>query len=846
MRHVYHFLTHRILWLVLITLVLFYLLMVRLFELQIVMADSWVRPVTQNRTIEIPIPAIRGTIYDRYGRPLAINRPVNVVKMDPSVIISNEALLELTLLFERHGVEHVVGMPISREEPFAFTFPDDARRERNERHWKRDMDLPNLDKTAEESFHFLREFFEICPELCNTDVWRILNFRTMIFQRRLWSWEVYNPTPFIIAYDVFFETVAAIEELNSLFLGVFIDVSTYREYPGGIYVSHIIGHIRRITAEQMTLWGEEQDYSPDCIVGQAGLELAMEQHLRGVPGMQRIEVDSRGRRIGEPVVIREPQAGDRLFLTLDLELQREAFYMLKDHLSRALIGRMQLPVANSDHISIAAAFISLIEANNLPLRQILEAEPGGAAYFLRRYIEDRIPEANVNNRENMMRINNELVEGLRARRITVEQILLMYIDLGIITDPGDFATRLSAPRLAANTARDVTIAAINARELTPQMFNIDPATGSFLVMCTHTGAVLASIAYPSFDNNRLTNVLDIEYFIRVNNDPTSPTLNRPFQEARAPGSSFKMFTAVAGLESSGAIAPNTRINCTRIFRSAGIPYAHCMGHHGAINVTQAIAVSCNFFFYEVAFRMGISTLNDYMMFFGLDDYTGVEIGEFFHRFNHMGHQGLRIASPSLKEFLHRRNNPLAMRWDYGWRDGDTVRTAIGQSYNNYTPAVMARAMSIIANRGTNLPLFLVSTIHNAQGQTVLRREPVPVEQQLTISDSTWNEIFRGMISVTEPAPLRGGTAVNAFRNFPIRVAGKTGTSEEVRGRPSHTTFGAFAPFENPQIAIFTTMPFSDTAASRQLATHVSRDMIAIMLGYETHPEHPEPLHTFRP
>jgi penicillin-binding protein 2 len=333
--------------------------------------------------------------------------------------------------------------------------------------------------------------------------------------------------------------------------------------------------------------------------------------------------------------------------------------------------------------------------------------------------------------------------------------------------------------------------------------------------------------------------------------------NRPFMETRAPGSTFKMFTAVAALE-EGVIAPNTMIFDAVAHVASGSPPVRCWHHggHGNINVRQAIAVSCNFFFAECGFRLGnsrhhsrstedgISALNRYMEFFGLNDPTGVEIGEVHQQFVNRGFFGNTMASPEFKRHLALSRNANAREVDMRWRAGDTAQVTIGQGYNDNTAAQMARGMAIIGNRGTNYPLRLVSHVENYRGNTIQRHTPVPVESDITVSDSTWDAIFEGMRLVTEPGA--GGTAISVFRNFPIRVAGKTGTAQESTLRFSHTAFGAFAPYENPQIAIYVNVPFSSTRAYTQMAAHVSRDVIGVALGLGQEVELAERLQELRP
>jgi penicillin-binding protein 2 len=327
--------------------------------------------------------------------------------------------------------------------------------------------------------------------------------------------------------------------------------------------------------------------------------------------------------------------------------------------------------------------------------------------------------------------------------------------------------------------------------------------------------------------------------------------NRPFMETRAPGSTFKMFTAAAALE-TGVISPNSRIHDGGRHHTL----VGCRGC-GSLNVKQAIAVSCNVFFAESGFRLGnarqnaprgtmegIAILNRYMEFFGLNDPTGVEIGEPHHEFVRQGYLGNTMASPEFKIHRERLFNPTAPMHDLRWRDADTAQVTIGQGYNDYTPAQMARGMAIIGSRGRAYPLRLVGLIENYAGRAVQRNTPVPVESDVEISDTTWDAIIEGMRLVTEPGAR--GTAVGVFRDFRFRVAGKTGTAEQVGSRFSHTAFGAFAPYENAQIAIYVNVPFSAQRAFPQMAAHVSRDVIGAALGLHATPEHPQSLNTLRP
>jgi len=849
--YVYRFVTHRILWLFILTIFLFFMLVMQLFELQIISYDTFLRPPPMTHEATIPTQPLRGTIYDRHGRPLAINHLVFVVKMDPSMqrVITNEALLELAMLFDRHNEMYYDTFPITLD-PFEF-LPNLS--ERQLYRWKDDMAIPNPeDATAEESFVWLRDQFNIDPEMSDEDARRILNFRSKLFKERLIFVRDYNPVPVLFAVDVSQETVATIMELNHLFAGVYIDIQTTREYPAGIYMSHIIGYVRPITAEDLEE-NEHLGYTAHDMFGVQGLERSMEHYLRGTSGQQIIEFNHLGTRIGQPTVIQEALPGDRIFLTIDLTLQQEAYYMLKGYLTQVLINRINLRDARERALTLEEVFISFVGGHNLDVRKVLEVE-GGPAMDMQTYILQRFPDAFNPSREDIDHIHSIIIEGIRSRRITPAMMLLTLIGTDQISDPDGMLTQQLS--LRPLSAREVLIQKIRDWEITPSQVNHDPSTASMVIVDVPTGAVLAAVSYPSFDNNRLVNNFDAAYFYQAYFVSPYPALPRAFREPRAPGSNFKMITAVAGLE-EGVITPTHRITDRVAFTRAGYPPFHCWhrGGHGSICVARAIAGSCNYFFATVSFNLGnsgtgstvqgIERLNEYMKHFGLHESSGVEILELFDQ-PLSGYEGYRLASPDFKRFTVLRDNPFAPVRDQQWFDGDTVRTAIGQGLNDYTTAQMARAMNVFANRGVNYPLHMVGLIENSHGQTVRRADPQPVCRGIEFSESTWDVVTEGMRLVTEPGGA--GTAVGLFRgqNFPIRIAGKTSTTQQIPTRFNHSAFGAFAPLEDPQISIYVNVPFGATRAYTQISARIARDMIGVALGLELESMPPEPLNTLRP
>ncbi|MCL2399922.1 MAG: penicillin-binding transpeptidase domain-containing protein [Defluviitaleaceae bacterium] len=833
-------LTNRIIWLLILTVILFYVLVAELFYLQIIISDTFRIAPPPTTTVELSIPAPRGNLYDRFGRPLTINNTAYIVTMDSTIGISNDALLELTRIFERNNEDFVIDFPMTTEWPYEFTLGGSTpeNRQNREFRWKDDMAVPNpRDATAVESFLYLREWFGIDPDLSNEDVRRILNFRSQIFLRR------FRPEIFVIATDVSFATVAAIEERNTFFTGVGIEIMTLREYPQGIYFAHILGYTGRVNVDDLAAF-PDQGYGDDDMIGKTGLERSQETLMRGQQGSQLVEIHpATGRRVGTMHQVTQSIPGNDIFLTIDIDMQRRTYYILKDYLTEIAIRRLQNTTPGGDSrerpIPHQQVLTNLVQGGWIPIREIMESEDEyGAVYALRSYILEQFPEA-VGRWDERPQIRQILIYGIRSGSITPAMILTAMVDMGILSDYNDFSARVRAGR---STVNSFIIEKLRLGELTPQMINIDPATGSVVVVDVRTGGVLAAVSYPSFDNNRLANRIDAEYYERINGlDPTHPMINRPFMEARAPGSTFKMITAAAGLE-AGVITPTSTIFDRVTFTRAGRPPVNCWSRagHGAINVAQAIAISCNYFFFETAFRLGnsqhsrIEYLNRFMEFFGLNQRSGVEIGEHSDTINRARTPNV-MSSPQLKEFIHLNRDEFTPRDRFDWFDGDTVRTAIGQSYNNYSAAVMARYMAQIANNGERLPLHLVDSIANYRGDVIMQTTPTPDDTGMVLADSTLQAIQRGMILATEGH----GTAVNNFRGFPIRVAGKTGTAQQIPTRLDHSSFGGYAPFEDPQIAVYVVVPFGQTRVLSASATHIARDVIYAFLRPEIEIERPQ-------
>ena len=316
--------------------------------------------------------------------------------------------------------------------------------------------------------------------------------------------------------------------------------------------------------------------------------------------------------------------------------------------------------------------------------------------------------------------------------------------------------------------------------------------GACVVMDVKTGEILSMASYPDYDPSLFVNGISTEDWNNYNNNQLHPLVSKATQVSYSPGSTFKMISAIAGLE-SGVITTGSRINDTGVYSKYGIKmncwyYTDYHVGHGSLNVMQAIEKSCNYFFYETGDRMGIDNLDKYARYFGLGGKTGIELPE--------ERSGV-LASKEVAESLGTT-----------WNPGDTLNAVIGQGYNEFTPVQMAKYISMLANRGQHIDATIVKTIQKPDGTEASREEIENfVNKKLNIGDTSAedlqinpehvNAVLAGMKSVTSDS---GGTASNVFQNFGITVGGKTG-SAEASGNDVNAWFVGFAPFEDPEIAV---------------------------------------------
>lgn len=345
--------------------------------------------------------------------------------------------------------------------------------------------------------------------------------------------------------------------------------------------------------------------------------------------------------------------------------------------------------------------------------------------------------------------------------------------------------------------------------------------GSAVVLNVKTGEVIAMASYPDYNPSDFANGIDTNTWNYYINGETKPLENKAISMNYSPGSTFKMVTALAGLE-TGVITTTEKINDTGVYPYAHHPvcwyYTSYHSGHGRLNVSQAIQHSCNYFFYEVGKRIGIDTLAKYAYYLGLGHKTGIELN---------GEANGNLAS-----------SQRAVEENRQWYLGETLSAAIGQSYNTFTPLQMAKYVAMVANGGKKIDVTIVKSIVNADGSEVPRNEYESYvneklglteddTEELNFSQENINAVLEGMRGVTSES---GGTAYSTFKDFDIEVGGKTGSAQTGIEGKTNAWFVGFAPFDDPEIAI---VVFVRNGGHGGYTAEVAKEIIAQYFGMNT-------------
>lgn len=374
-------------------------------------------------------------------------------------------------------------------------------------------------------------------------------------------------------------------------------------------------------------------------------------------------------------------------------------------------------------------------------------------------------------------LQEDTVSGAELCTVLYEQEVLSK-------DDGMYESLVSG----ATSAYDFMISKISNLEITPGQLALDPCSASCVITDVNTGEVLACVTYPGYDNNRLANQMDQEYYAKLNTDLTSPLFNKATQQRTAPGSTFKIVSAIVGMEEN-LVDEDTVINCTGVFDLVE-PNINCWNRsgHGALDLTSAIEQSCNVYFNTIGFMAGqdedgnfsetasLNALQTYASMLDLDKKTGIEITE---------------SAPQVS-------------------DQYAVPSYMGQGTHLYTTSQLARYVTTLANEGTSFQLSLLDRLTDSTGELIEDYTP-GIQSELDLPDNLWNDIHNGMERVIQTHA--------EFAGLGMSVAGKTGTAQESSTRPDHGLFMGYAPADEPEIAMAIRIPHGYSSGNACLAAN---------------------------
>lgn len=867
----------------------------RLFYLQIVRGEEYLEnyELQIRRTSEIA--ATRGNIYDRNGNLLAYNElaysvtiqdtvPTNTSSEDKNEILNN-TLDQVLSIVENNGdsVIDSFGIILDSAGNYQFAETNETLRLRfiadvYGQAYTDDLTEEQKNQSASGIMHHLcSKRYGLDDE--NNDPEYILKMVNMRYAMGLNSYQQFLSTT--LASDVSDETVAAIMENQSKLNGVDIEEESLRRYPDGKYFASIIGYIGPMSQDEYdNLAEDEKDkYSLSDLVGKSGIEQAFDSTLQGVKGKSTFYVDNLGKII-ETVSRTDPKAGNDIYLTIDKDLQINAYNLLEEKIAGIVLSKLTnildydpsvendasdiiIPISDAYHAFIAnevidmdhfandeagtaekavyAVFQNSKESTLSGIMSQLES-PDSAAYKdlsdeMKAYMSyicndvladktgilltseiDTSDETYIAWRtDETISLNaylnyaisqnwidtSKLGDSAYSSSEEIYQALLTYIE-EYLTDDSDFDKLLYEYLIKSGSVTGTQICAIvyeqgvlpmdedayngllrgtvdsygwlydkiQSLEITPGQLGLEPGSGGLVVTDPNTGDVLACVSYPGYDNNRLANTMDSAYYNQLNSGTSRPFYNRATQEETAPGSTFKMVSATAGLE-EGIVDAGTTFSCNGVFSEVQ-PSPRCWVYpngHGSLNAVGAIENSCNVYFYNVGYELGMDSegnydstrgtdrLAKYAEMYGLGEKSGLEIDE---------------AAPHIS-------------------DEYSIQSAIGQGNNNFTVSQLNRYVTAVANRGTVYDLTLIDKVTDSSGSLLRDNEAEVVRTMDDISSSTWDQLHQGMeLMVSSHA---------TFSGLDFSMAGKTGTAQQNELHADHALFVGYAPADSPEISV---------------------------------------------
>lgn len=913
---VWNFIRSRVFILSLLCAGLYAILIVRVFNLQIVNSDNYAMGYTQMSEKTRYSTGTRGNIYDADGNLLAYNEPIYSVTMEDKLESgetksdSLNAIIHKTVtLIEKYNDEIIMDFPLVMDEFGRVSFSTEISERSRLRFLKDIYGTEELDteekqlskETATEVFEYLRgeSKYDVDKDLYTAkDAIKIVMIR---YNLSLNAYQKYISTT--IAKNVSKETVAAIYENAADIPGVTISEDTKRVYNNSLYYSLIVGYTGKITEDQMVSFNEQIDeetnkYALTDIVGKNGIEAQLELTLSGNKGYEKVFVDNTGKvtSINES---KDATAGNDVYLTIKSDYQIGIYHLLEQNLANILVNNIvNRTLTEKDKeewkIHIKDVYFQMINNNVVKLEQFnnddstenekkvhsimldrkesiiveikeelyndeakalknLSEEKNAYYTYIFNMLSDPSYGNNVIVKENFaeddevyaewMRDNlslrtilkhcvasnyidlstldlennyadsdavyDALIEYISKKiqesdkqftklvykylieegKISGKQVCLLLFDQNVLEFDSNTYNRLAQGSLAPY---DFMMEQIKTLKITPAQIALTPCSASVTLVDVDTGDVLAMVSYPSYDNNVFSGSIDYKYWTELSEDLSSPLYSRATKMRTAPGSTFKPLSAIVGME-EGIISSSTIINTEGEFKKV-TPSPKCWIYprrHGAINVTKAIQVSCNCFFYEIGYSLackgtgkyneqhGLTLLEKYGAMVGLTERSGVEVEEYAPMFSD--------------------TNPIA--------------SAIGQGSHSFTGVQLARYVNTIAGNGLNRELTLIKDIVNYEGES--QGTPEKEAVQMDVSANSISTAKKGM--------EQAGSNYKFIKDLNYKIAAKSGTAQENAHKPDHATLIAYAPYDNPEISMSVVIQYGYTSDySIKIGSEVAR------------------------
>lgn len=378
--------------------------------------------------------------------------------------------------------------------------------------------------------------------------------------------------------------------------------------------------------------------------------------------------------------------------------------------------------------------------------------------------------------------------------------------------PGDYVVLTIDSNLqsVAEASLEENIKRIAAQGAGKNRGGADCDAGAAVVIDVKNGDVLALANYPTFDPR----TFNVDYN-KLLEDSANPLWNRAISGTYTPGSTFKPLTAIAAL-STGVITKEQEIECNGVYTFFTDYQPKCWiwseqgKTHEKQTVSTAIQNSCNIFFFETGRLTGIDAIAEYASKFGLTQKTGIELAE---------EAAGSVSSPEYKKTLYKDPS------EQMWVGGDTIQTAIGQSYSAFTPIGLANYVSAVANGGTLYETNIIKSIHSSKDDTLTYESKPKILNKIEVTPENLDAVRQGMRGVADE-----GSASQIFSGYPIEVGGKTGTAQISKKSTNNALFIAFAPFNNPEIAVAVVLEHGLRGAN---AAYVARDIFDEYFGFNS-------------